>query len=55
MKHLGSSICLGAFCAGTVLVEYEILLHLDAVLVVFAAASALAVGFRRTLSRARGL
>jgi hypothetical protein len=43
MKRIGRWICLGAFCAGTVLVEYEILLRLGTVFVVFAAASAFAV------------
>ena len=43
MKHVARSICLGAFCAGTVLAEYEILLRLGGVFVVLATAFALAV------------
>ena len=43
MKHVAGSICLGAFCAGTVLAEYEILLRLGTVFVVLAAAFALAL------------
>jgi len=43
MKHVARSICLAAFCAGTVLAEYEILLRLGGVFVALATAFALAV------------
>jgi hypothetical protein len=42
-KKLAGMICLAFFCAGTVFLEYKMLLLFGAAFVVFAAASALAV------------
>jgi hypothetical protein len=43
MKNVAGLICLISFCAGTVFVEYEILLVFGGAFVVFAGASALGV------------